>query len=145
MNDVKRILRAAELEGKCIRFYNLMEKKRRELGKCQGKCRHEIVVFTKYSHCYGGYDDNLYQKCLFCGKESASRQSFYHSRIIDVSRSINMEYYTRQEKFEIVKRLYIKIAISNPGIASDQIQKMVEAEIENPTNVFWEIAHAVLE
>ena len=143
MCDVKQILQAEELENKYKRFSLLAQKIECKLEAQQEKCKHKIVIFTEYQICYGGYDDNLFQKCLFCGKETASRQSFYGSKVIDVSDSKRMEFLDRREKFELVKQLYIKTAIKNQELSSDEVQKLVEEEIANPGKEFWELKHTI--
>ena len=138
MCDVSRILRAQELETRYNRYYRLANKKHTELDSFQRECMHEIVVTTEYNDSY-----NIPQKCLFCCKESSTHQGFYGSHAIDVSSVESMEYLDPDEKFETVRKLFVKIATENPKLSIKEVQQMVESEIANPTKLFWSVKHDI--
>lgn len=129
-DDVMRILWSQSLEIIIGRLRRILSKKEHQLDEIQKTCKHEVVVFTGEERCYGAYDDNLYQKCLFCGSESASRRSFMPSLVIDVS-DFEMGLYNKDKKFDIVKSLYIKTANANTDSSTKEIVSLVQKDLDS--------------
>ena len=145
MDDIMKIMRTQNLEDKTKRFYRLMNKMNQELREYQDSCDHEVIVFTEFSHSFGGYDDYLFRKCLFCGKEADYARAFYSSEYsIDVSyNQESVQFLCKEEKFKLVRQLYVKFSLENPHLSKKELVDMIEKEIANPSPMFYEIKNSI--
>lgn len=135
---VMRILRWQGLVNRIKSLRRILAKKESQLEEIQETCKHEVIVFTEEEHCLAGYDDNFYQKCLFCGAESTSRHSFPTSIVIDVSH-FEIGLYTRDKKFDIVKSLYIETANANPDSSTKEIVSLVKKELDSQNEEYQKL------
>lgn len=134
--DLIKIYQAQTLEKRISKIARILRKNEIQLEEMQRTCKHEVIVFTEEEICYGGYEDNLYQKCLFCGSETASRRSFVGSKCINVSKYKEENILTREEKFNIVKERFVKLATERPGFTNTEIADCIQEQLNSENEEF---------
>ena len=126
--DVEQILRREELE-------KTLKETKKKLKEIKSKCHlgmHKLGVVTQYDKEY-----NL-GKCLFCG--GTLEYLFDGEDLIKCTNEKEKVYSTSKLRFELVKKLYVQIAIKHPRMKMKQIIKLVQDQIDDRGKEFCKIA-----
>ena len=127
MNEyVLRITQSAGLEKSISSKRRQLAKKENELKEIRKSCIHEVAVIIEN----GENDTNIYKKCLFCGIKKTSRRSFRKSKLyIDVSTLKKESHFSSEEKFQIVKDLFMKIVKENSELSIEELVNLVNEKL----------------
>ena len=133
--EVERIMRWEKADEDFNNFYLKFRNADEELSDIQYHCKHEIIVFPfPIAYCSP-------RKCLFCGRENIYLGNVGDPILIYNYKSDHIYGLSPKKRFEIVKKLFIKIAEENPEMELSQITKRVQDEINHESEDFKKFAH----
>ncbi|MBQ9297760.1 MAG: hypothetical protein IJ223_01790 [Clostridia bacterium] len=137
--EVERILCWQNLYKDYMHYRSLLRKTEQMLSDFRDNCKHEIIVITANSSI--DYRLSHECKCLFCGKEEQ------HYGIIGKSprfiHSSNKFWLSHPFRFEVAKKLFIKIALDNPDKNILEIAEIMHQEIDSESEDFIKYSEEV--
>ena len=133
--EIEKILWWERVEKDYFHYYSLFRNTDKMLSEFRYKCLHEIIVIpVPISYCSN-------RKCLLCGKEDVYLGAVGDNTILIYNYKSKYIYgLSSESRFEIVKKLFIKIASENPDMELSQVAKAVQEEIDYETSEFIELA-----
>ena len=132
IHDIERILRWEKLDKQHKMLRELTMKTCRAISKLETKCKHEIIIATATGIVPQAIKTT---KCLFCGREDINIGYLgFNTKVIHSENS--KLWLSHPAKYEVVKKLFIKIATDNPDMEAIEIAKKIQKEIDSESEEF---------
>ena len=137
--EVERILRWEDLDKKHKQFRAVAIKACKYLSTLQTRCKHEVLIVTQTGNVPQSIQNT---KCLFCGRENINLGYLdFNTKVIH---SVNSKLWlSHPSKYEVAKKIFIKLAIENPNMGIEQIANMVNTKIDSESKIFIEATEEV--